>query len=83
MKKILRRLAGVVAAISLGTWLMCGANRGWTKTSETRWVRDPVTEIDGPVIVPRFMPGIDFLGAGVAGAAVLIGLSFLWFRERR
>ena len=55
----------------MGGWLALGANRGWTKTTVTRWEKDPVTEIDGPVIQKKFVPGIDLLAVCVAGALAL------------
>jgi hypothetical protein len=71
MRRILRVCAIVLAAFSLLLWLLLGANRGWTKTTRTRWQRDPVTEIDGPVIEKAFLPGVDFLAAGLSGALAL------------
>ena len=58
---------GLAAAVVAG-WLALGANRGWTKTTVTRWEKDPVTEIDGPVIEKKFVPGIDLLAVCLAGA---------------
>ena len=56
-------------------WLTLGANRGWTKTTVTRWQKDPVTEIDGPVIEKKFVPGIDLLAGCLAGALALFVVS--------
>jgi len=56
-------------------WLALGANPGWTKTSVTRWQKDPVTEIDGPVVEKKFVPGIDLLVASLAGALTLFVVS--------
>ena len=52
-------------------WLALGANRGWTKTTVTRWQKDPVTEIDGPVVEKKFVPGIDLLVVCLTGALTL------------
>ena len=71
MRRILQRLAlGLAAAVVVG-WLALGANRGWTKTTVTRWQKDPITEIDGPVIEKKFVPGIDLLAVCFAGALAL------------
>ena len=43
-------------------------------------VKDPVTEIPGPVYEDRFVPGVDFLGGGLAVALVVAGSSF-FFRK--
>lgn len=78
MKKILRRLALLILFGALITWLATGANRGWTKTSEPVKIMDEVTGIEGITYQKRFAPGLDFLGAGLLGAGVLTGVSFLF-----
>jgi hypothetical protein len=57
-------------------WLAFGANRGWTRTTKTEIKKDPVTDIDYPVITKHFSPGVDALGFGLLFAAALAGLSF-------
>ena len=49
---MLRVSAFCVAYGSAVFWVLGGANRGWTKTSVTRWELDAVTGINGPVIHP-------------------------------
>ena len=56
-------------------WLALGANRGWTKTTVTRWQKDPVTEIDGPVVDKKFVPGIDLLAVCLAATLALFVVS--------
>jgi len=75
MRRILRVGALALAVFSLFFWLLLGANRGWTKTTRTRWQKDPVTEIDGPVIEKAFLPGVDFLAVGLVGALSLFIMS--------
>jgi hypothetical protein len=60
-----------LAAAAVAGWLALGANRGWTKTTVTRWQKDPVTEIDGPVVEKKFVPGIDLLAVCFTGALAL------------
>ena len=55
---------------------------GWTKTSVTRWQKDPVTEIDGPVIEKKFVPGIDLLALCLAGALALFVVSLFVSRTK-
>ena len=72
---MLRVSALCVALGSGGFWILGGANRGWTKTTVTRWELDAVTGINGPVTERKFVPGVEFLAGGFAGAVVLFGLS--------
>jgi len=76
-RRFLRIMSVALAVLSLLVWIALGANRGWTKTSVTTWVKDQVTGLDGPVIKERFVPGLDLLGAAGLGALLLCGISFL------
>ena len=77
MKDLLRILALTLIAVSLMAWLSLGPNLGWTKTSVTKWRQDPVTDLTGPVIEKRFVPGIDLLAICLVSAVVLFGVSLL------
>ena len=81
MKRALISLAVLVVLASVVTWVATGANRGWTKTSQTIKTLDPVTEIEGITYQPKFSPGVDFLGAAFAAAGLLAGTSLL-FRHK-
>jgi len=63
-------------------WLALGANRGWTKTTVTRWQKDPVTEIDGPVVEKKFVPGLDLLAVFLTGALTLFIVSLFVSRTK-
>jgi hypothetical protein len=80
MKKILQLLAVLVLLAAGATWVATGANRGWTKTSVMVRTLDPVTGIEGITYDKKFLPGVDFLGAALGGAALLAGTSF-FFRK--
>ena len=80
MKRTLQILALGVALGVLAVWLATGANRGWTKTSVPVKTLDEVTGIEGISYQKKFLPGVDFLGAGFGGAALLAGAS-LFFRK--
>jgi hypothetical protein len=82
MKKFLEALALFVALAAVVTWLVTGANRGWTKTSVAVKTLDPVTEIEGITYQKKFLPGVDFLGGAAAVAAVFAGASF-FFRKKK
>jgi hypothetical protein len=81
MKRALLLLSLVVLLATAGTWLVTGANRGWTKTSVAVKTLDPVTGIDGISYQKKFLPGVDFVSAGLIASAVLGGAS-LFFRKR-
>lgn len=78
MRHGLRLLAALVAFAGLGLWLGCGAHRGWTQTSVLVKTLDEVTGIEKNDYQDRFLPGLDFLAAAAAGAAILAGISFLF-----
>jgi hypothetical protein len=78
MKKLLNLLALAIVLAAVVTWAVTGGNRGWTKTSVKVETLDPVTGIEGITYQPKFLPGVDFLGAaavlsiGLTGSALLI-----------
>ncbi len=78
MKRLLQILAVLVVLAAGTTWLVTGANRGWTKTSVAVKTLDPVTEIEGITYQKKFLPGVDFLGGAAAVAVVLAAASFLF-----
>ena len=80
MKRTLQILALVTLLATAGTWAGTGANRGWTKTSVAMKTLDDVTGIEGITYKPKFLPGVDFLGAG-AGLAILLAGASLFFRK--
>jgi len=72
------RFLGLLVMVSvIAAWLALGADQGWTKTTSTTQKVDEITGIEYPVIEKRFIPGLDFLAAGILGGAFLTGLSFL------
>ncbi len=81
MRMIFRLAALGVALVTLVLWFFGGPNLGWTKTHVTRMEIEAVTEIAHPVVEKRFLPGVDFLAAGLLGAAVVAGSSFI-FRKK-
>ena len=65
----------------MAAWLGLGANRGWTKTTKTRVQKDPVTEIEYPIVEKRFSPGVEMLAAGLLVSAALASVS-LFIRSK-
>ena len=80
MKKTLQVIAIVLALGIVASWAALGANRGWTKTSREVRQLDEVTGIEGITNVRTFLPGVDYLGAGLVVAAGVAGVS-LFFRR--
>lgn len=77
MRTGLRIVALAVVVVTLTLWFFGGMNPGWTKTSVQMTGYDEVTEQNYPVWEKRFLPGVDFLGAGLLVGAGLFGSSFL------
>ena len=76
------RIAALFLALAIAAfWFFGGANRGWTKTSVTHKQKDPVTELEVDVYETRFVPGIDFLGGGLAVVVLVAGSSFLFRKQ--
>ena len=65
MKRTLRILGGVILLASVIVWAALGAHRGWTKTRVEIKTMDDVTGIEKREWQDKFLPGVDFLGAGV------------------
>jgi hypothetical protein len=77
MKKLLRIAAAIILFGAIGFWAVKGAHRGWTQTNIAHETTDPVTGLNGVTYEKGFIPGVDFLAAAAAVAAVLAGISLL------
>ena len=76
MKKIFYTLSILVVVATLAVWASGGFHTGWTQTSiEVNGV-DEITGIEYTTREDGFVPGIDFLGGGLALAAVFPALLF-------
>jgi hypothetical protein len=78
----LRWVALMLALIVVALWFFGGPNLGWTKNSVRFTEKDPVTEIEVERFKKQWVPGVDFLGGGLALCAVLTGGSFLFRKQR-
>lgn len=77
---VILAVAGLVAVVA--AWLALGAHTGWTRMKiETKKV-DPVTEIEFTEYRPGFIPGVDFLAAGLGGCTLLLGAGLFLSRRR-
>lgn len=77
MRFKLQLAAAALAFVSAVVWFFGGPNFGWTKTTVTHMLIDPVTELEYPQTERRFLPGIDFLAACWIFAAAIAGSSLL------
>jgi hypothetical protein len=78
------RIAALLLALGVAVfWLFGGPNPGWTKNRVAHKEKDPVTEIEVDRYEERFVPGVDFLGGGLAVAAVVAGTSFFFRKAPR
>lgn len=81
MKRALQILALVLAVATLSVWLAKGTNTGWTKNRVQVKTIDPITEIEQVEWQEKFLPGLDFLGGGLAVAGTLI-IGSLFIRKQ-
>ena len=73
---VLLRLFAVLCAVTvIACWFSLGAHLGWTQTLAPVKKSDPVTEIEFTDYEARFVPGVDFLCAGLLGAAAIFALT--------
>ncbi|MEW6303481.1 MAG: hypothetical protein AB1705_08430 [Verrucomicrobiota bacterium] len=77
MKSALRLVALAIALVTVVFWFFGGPNLGWSKSYVTVKKVDPVTELEFEERVDRYVPGVDFVGIGLAVAAAVAGASFL------
>ncbi len=82
--RILLRGAGVLIALFVFCfWAAKGYHGGWTQNSVPVTQLDPITEIEYIVYEDRFIPGVDYLGAGIACGALVFAATFFGRRGPR
>lgn len=82
MRTALRIVAVVIVSGAFIWWFQAGKNTGWTKDRVAVEKIDEITEITYTEYEERFVPGIDFLAAGLLGGLVIGGLTFVRRRTR-
>ena len=75
MTMLIRILAVLCAVAVIAVWFSLGAHLGWTHTGVPVKESDPVRESEYTGYENRFVPGVDFLLAGLVGAAAIFALS--------
>ncbi len=75
--RLLRFLGLALLAGTIGSWALLGAHRGWSQNRVPVRQVDEITGIEYVTYEERFVPGIDWLGAGGVLAIAVFSLSFL------
>ena len=75
MTALIRIVAVLCAVAVIVCWFSFGAHMGWTHTLGPVKESGLVTEIESTEHENRFIPGVDFLVAGLIGAAAIFALS--------
>jgi hypothetical protein len=82
--RVLLRGAGVLLALFVFCfWAAKGYHRGWTQNQVPVKQIDPITEIEFVTYEKRFVPGLDYLAAGVLLGTALFCATFVRLRGRK
>lgn len=80
--RVLVRGAGILLALFIFCfWAAKGYNRGWSQNQVPVKQVDPVTELAYTTYEKRFVPGIEFLGAGIFFGITLFSVTFFGRRS--
>lgn len=71
----------LVAVLCLATWAATGFHQGWTQTQVPHTVTDEITGISKQSYEDGFIAGVDFLGAGILAALIIVGIAFILQRK--
>jgi hypothetical protein len=74
---LLRTLALLSAIAIVACWISLGAHMGWSQTRVPVQKTDAVTNTTFTDYEERFLPGLDFLVAGLLGSAAIFALTLL------
>ena len=72
MRRTLALVGILLVGVTLALWLARGAHRGWTRTTVAVKTLDEITGIEAITYEDRFVPGVDFLGGGLASGTTLL-----------
>ena len=76
-----RVFAAVLLVATVGFWAAKGAHTGWSMNQVPVKQLDEITGIEFVTYEKRFVPGVEFLGAGVGFATGLFVVSLLFKRK--
>ena len=82
LRTVTRLLALFILSTCLSWWWFSGADRGWTKTYVTIPATDDITGIQYEVKKEKFVPGVDFVAAGIGLSSGIFAASFLLFPRK-
>jgi hypothetical protein len=74
---LLRALAALSAVAIVACWISLGAHLGWSQTRIPVQRTDAVTATTFTDYEERFLPGVDFLVAGLLGSASIFALTLV------
>jgi hypothetical protein len=74
---LLRTLALLSAIAIVACWISLGAHMGWSQTRVPVQKNDTVTNTTFTDHEEQFLPGLDFLLAGLLGSAAIFALTLL------
>jgi hypothetical protein len=76
------RLAALILFLgTIGFWAAKGAHTGWSQNQVPVKQTDEITGIEFVTYEQRFVPGVEFLGAGTGLAAGLFAVSLFFKRK--
>lgn len=74
---LLRALAALSAVAIVACWISLGAHTAWSQTRIPVQKTDAVTTTTFTDYEERFLPGVDFLVAGLLGSAAIFALTLV------
>lgn len=80
---LLRALAALSAVAVIACWISLGAHLGWSQTRIPVQRTDSVTATTFTDYEERFLPGLDFLIAGLLGSAAIFALPLVIPKSQR
>lgn len=81
MRLALRVTALILLLGTVGFWTAKGTHSGWSQNQVPVKQTDEITGIEFVTYEKRYVPGVDFLGAGTGLAAGLFAVSLFFKRK--
>ena len=79
---LLRALAALSAVAIVACWISLGGHMGWSQTRIPVQRTDAVTATTFTDYEERFLPGLDFLVAGLLGSAAIFALPLVMLKSK-